>query len=151
MAVHASGLADLAYRKEPDAPWPTLGELIRGGTPLVVFSQREGGYPDGFLPAFSLMQDNPYSARTIEELSCASNRGPLTADLFLMNHWINTDPRPLPSHAASVNRAEVLIARARECERVRGKLPNLIGVDFEDVGELYDAVARLNRAPLPPR
>ena len=66
-ALQAAGLDKLAFTKRPDEPWPTLGELVRGGTPLIVFSQREGGDPPWFLPMFSLVQDNPYTTRSTSE------------------------------------------------------------------------------------
>lgn len=142
-SLHASGLASLAYRKEPNTPWPTLGELIRNGTPLVVFSQREGGYPDWFLPAFSHIQDNPFTARSIDELSCAPNRGPLDADLLLMNHWIDKSP-PDVADAARINDRDFIVDRARRCAEVRGQMVNFIAVDFWETGGLLAAVDELN-------
>jgi hypothetical protein len=61
-----------------------------------------------------------------------------------MNHWINTDPVPLPSNAAAVNAYAPLLARARECERVRGRRVNLLAVDFYEHGDLFRVVDTLN-------
>ena len=76
--------------------------------------------------------------------SCRPNRGPASAPLFLLNHWITTDPLPRPSTAALVNAFEPLLARARECERARGQLPNLVAVDFYRRGDVFRVVDRLN-------
>ena len=83
--------------------------------------------------------------------SCRANRGPATAPLLLVNHWINTDPVPRPSHAAVVNAYEPLLARARACERERerGTLPNPLTVDFYRQGDLFRVVDTLNRVDTP--
>ena len=62
-----------------------------------------------------------------------------------MNHWVTTDPAPRPSNAAEVNAYGPLLARARECERIRHHVPNLIAVDFYRRGDLFRVVDTLNR------
>jgi hypothetical protein len=142
-ALERSGLADRAFTKEPGEKWPTLGELVRNGTPLIVMSQREGGDPPWFMPQFSLMQDNPYNARSINELSCDFNRGPTTAPLFLLNHWINRQS-PDRADARQINSRSFLLDQVRRCEEERGQRVNLIGVDFMEEGDLVGAVDELN-------
>jgi hypothetical protein len=61
-----------------------------------------------------------------------------------MNHWINTDPTPRPSNAAIVNARDVLVGRARECERLRGQRVNLLAVDFLGQGDAAGAADVLN-------
>ena len=61
-----------------------------------------------------------------------------------MNHWISTDPIPLPSNAAKVNAYDPLLRRARECQRMRKHLPNLIAVNFYRRGDLFGVVDTLN-------
>ena len=77
-------------------------------------------------------------------VSCDPNRGPEGAPVFLMNHWITTDPLPKPSDASKVNAYEPLLARARECRRIRDHLPNLVAVNFYLRGELFRVVDELN-------
>ena len=76
--------------------------------------------------------------------TCRPNRGPAGAPLFLVNHWITTDPVPLPSNAAKVNAYDPLLARMRECRRVRRHFPNLVAVDFYREGDLFQVVDTLN-------
>ena len=76
--------------------------------------------------------------------SCRPNRGPEGAPVFLLNHWITTDPVPLPSNAAQVNAYEPLLRRARECQRIRDAFPNLIAVDFYREGDVFRVVDTLN-------
>jgi hypothetical protein len=61
-----------------------------------------------------------------------------------MNHWIESTPAPRPSNAKLVNTRDVLVARARECRRTRGKLPNVLAVDFAATGDVVEAAAVLN-------
>ena len=76
--------------------------------------------------------------------TCVPNRGTDDAPLFLINHWINTDPTPRPSDAAKVNARPVLVGRGRECARIRDRHPNLLAVDFTQQGDLYGAADVLN-------
>ena len=100
---------------------------------------------DWLRPAFELIQDTPYSFHAPDEFSCRRNRGTASAGLFLVNHWIETTPTPLPSNAEIVNARELLLKRARECQRERGMLPNILAVDFYRSGDLFGVVDALNR------
>jgi hypothetical protein len=147
-SLTAAGLGDLAYAKPAGEPWPTLGTLVRDGTPLIVFSQREGGDPSWFLPAFSLVQDNPFTARSVDELSCAPNRGSVEAELFLLNHWIDKQT-PDRADARQLNDRSFLIDQVRRCEAARERRVNLIAVDFMEQGDLVAAVDQLNSGEPP--
>ncbi|MEZ5261232.1 MAG: hypothetical protein R2755_05510 [Acidimicrobiales bacterium] len=90
-ALDDAGLARYAYAHPDGAPWPTLGSMISAGTRLVVLAEQHGGTegtPAWFQRAFALTQDTPYDAARPEQLSCAANRGPADAPLFLLNHWL---------------------------------------------------------------
>jgi hypothetical protein len=66
------------------------------------------------------------------------------APLFLVNHWITTDPVPLSSYADRVNAYAPLMRRLREGMRIRGHLPNLVPVNVYRRGALLQAVDTLN-------
>jgi hypothetical protein len=74
--------------------------------------------------------------------TCRPNRGPGTAPLFLVNHWITTDPVPLPPN--KVNAYRPLLRRLRECRRIRHHTPDLVAVNFSRHGALLRAVDTLN-------
>jgi hypothetical protein len=76
--------------------------------------------------------------------SCEANRGAPNAPLFLVNHWITTDPVPRPSNAEQVNSYEPLLKRTRLCGRLRKQVPNLVAVDFYRRGDLFRVVDTLN-------
>jgi hypothetical protein len=63
---------------------------------------------------------------------------------LLFNHWVTTDPLPLPSDAAKVNAYEPLMRRAGTCRRIRRHRPNLVAVNFYEQGDVFGAVDRLN-------
>jgi hypothetical protein len=152
-AVKESGLAEYVYRGPIDQSSPTLGEMVSSGHRVVLMAENEAGtarwYRDGY---GDVLQETPYSFKQVSELtdpkrlaqSCEPNRGSSDNPLFLLNHWIDTSPAPKPSNAAKVNEQKALLARVRECEKVRGRLPNLIAVDFYATGDLFQVVEKLN-------
>jgi hypothetical protein len=147
-----SGLTDLVYRGAPRPPWPTLAEMVASGGRVVTFL--ESGKPgvEWMHPAFESIQETPYLFRRPSEFSCAIGRGGTAGSLFQINHWIATTPAPKPTNAAIVNAYDFLLARARLCQQERGKLPNIVAVDFYGTGDLFRVVKTLNgldEMPLP--
>ena len=61
----------------------------------------------------------------------------------MVNHWITVDP-PSRAVAAEANARDVLLTRAEECASERGRLPNIVAVDFYADGDLFDVVDPLN-------
>ena len=151
-AVKQAGLGDLAY-DGPTDDWPTLREMIDDGQRVVFLAENEAGAAPWYRPAYEqILQETPYGFSKVAQLteprnlpaSCRPNRGPKDAPLFLINHWITTDPLGLPSNAAKVNAYEPLLRRARECRRIRGLLPNLLAVDFYREGDVFGVADTLN-------
>jgi hypothetical protein len=141
-----SGLDELVYRGPARAPWPTLGELVARDERVVVLA--ESGRPgvSWIHPAFAVLQETPYSFKDSTQFSNAPNRGGTGGSLLLLNHWIDTTPRPLPSNAEVVNEYGFLMRRIERCRRERGRAPNLIAVDFYRTGDVLELVRDLNRA-----
>ncbi len=135
---------------------PTLQEMIDSGGRAVMMAENSDG--GDAIPYYhsaydALVQETPYSFKQAAlltdagnlEASCKPNRGPETAPLLLINHWVDTSPAPKPSNAAKVNAHDALLARIRACEQQRGLTANLIAVDFYREGDLFDVVEELNR------
>ncbi len=150
-AIGDAGLAPYTFAGSMDT---TLAEMIDAGTRLVVMAENHAGAAPWYRLAYeTLTQETPFSFGTPAQLtspaalpaSCAPNRGPDDAPLFLINHWITTDPIPRPSQAAEVNAYGPLLARAHECERIRHHVPNLLAVDFYRRGDLFKVAETLNR------
>jgi hypothetical protein len=152
-AVKDAGLDDFAYRGPFTGAWLTLRQMIDRSRRVVFLAENEAGEEPWYRLAYdTITQETPYSFARVAQLtepprlpaSCEENRGPTDAPLFLVNHWITTDPAPRPSNAAQVNAYEALLRRTRECGRLRGQLPNLVAVDFYRRGDLFRAVNTLN-------
>jgi hypothetical protein len=153
-ALRAAGLDRLALTPPEDAKgWPTLREMIERDQRLVVLAENEAGAAPWYRLAYEgLMQETPYHFPTADDLldparrdeSCRPLRGGSTAPLFLLNHWVTTDPVPRPSDASRVNARTSLLERARRCERIRGDMPNLVAVNFYLRGDVPGVVEELN-------
>ena len=152
-AVDKAGLGKLAYAGPITQTTPTLRGMIDAGKRVVFMAEKHAGTAPWYRSAYgSLTQETPYTFKKVSQLtdpanvaaSCAPNRGPASAPLFLVNHWVTTDPLPLPSNAAKVNARGPLLARLRECKRIRGRMPNLVAVNYYREGDLFGAVDALN-------
>lgn len=142
-AFEAAGLAQLAFKGPVGPVLPTLGELVASNQRLVVFLESgKPGVPWMF-PAFTSVQETPYTFHAPAEFSCRPNRG-ADGPLFMINHWIETTPAPRPTNAQVVNAYDFLLLRARRCEAERQHLPNVLAVDFYDVGDVVRVAATLN-------
>jgi hypothetical protein len=152
-AVKKAGLEGLTYRGSVDGDWLTLREMIDSGQRLVLLAENHAGAASWYHLAYkTITEETPYQFSKVAQLtdpsklpaSCKANRGPEHAPIFLINHWISTDPIPLPSQASVVNAYDALLARARECKKLRDHLPNLLAVNFYRRGDLFKVVDTLN-------
>jgi hypothetical protein len=152
-AVGDAGLTRYVLTPPDDGDWPTLREMIDADHRLVLLAENQAGAAPWYQLAYKrITEETPYTfpraslLTTPSDLaaSCRANRGPSGAPLFLINHWVSTDPVPKPSDAEKVNAYEPLLARARDCERLRDHLPNLLAVNFYKRGDLFRVVDALN-------
>ena len=152
-AIGDAGLTRYVFKDFDESPQPTLREMIDSNQRLMLLAENHAGGAPWYRPAYkSLVEETPYEFKKVSLLtsqanlaaSCRPNRGPEGAPLFLVNHWISTDPVPLPSNAAKVNAYKPLLSRARECQRIRHHLPNLLAVNFYKEGDLFRVVNTLN-------
>ena len=141
--VQASGLADMAILPPADGEWPTLRELIEAGQRVLLTVESGRTSTPVVLPAWDVYMDTPYSFASVQEFSCELNRGSQDNALFLMNHWVS-NPLPDPFFAPEANSYEVLLARAEVCADEQSRLPNVIAVDFVDIGDAVEVVEVLN-------
>ena len=143
-ALDQAGLLAQAARISRDEPLPTLGDLVRAETRLVILSEQDGGARPWYLAGFSFAQDTPLGATSADQFRCRRFRGSADSPLFLINHWIDTFP-PSPSRNERIG-GRVLQQRLSQCERSRGLLPNLIAVDFHERSDVVEIARRLNAA-----
>jgi hypothetical protein len=154
-SVQRAGLDKLAYRGPTGhGQWPTLRRMIDENQRVVFLAENHAGAAPWYHLAYKdITEETPFSFRNPSQLtspsqlatSCRPNRGPASgAPMFLVNHWITTDPIPLPSNAETVNAYTPLLRRLRECQRIRHHIPNLVAVDFYGRGDLFRAANTLN-------
>jgi hypothetical protein len=152
-AVKDADLEQFAYDGPVDGRWPTLREMTDSGKRVVFLAENHAGAAPWYHSAYdAITEETPYKFTKVRQLtdpgklakSCRPNRGPDDGPLFLMNHWISTDPVPRPSDAAKVNAYDKLLARAKECRKVRHHLPNLVAVNFYREGDVFGVVDTLN-------
>jgi hypothetical protein len=152
-SVKGAGLEDLVYRGRTADPLPTLRDMIDENQRVIFLAENRAGGASWYQPVYErITEETPYTFPKVSQLtkpselpaSCKPNRGPSEAPLFLINHWISTDPVPRPSDADKVNAYDPLLRRARECRRLREHLPNLLAVNFYARGDLFRVVDTLN-------
>jgi hypothetical protein len=152
-AVRAADLQEVVYKGPVDGRWPTLREMVDSSERLVLMAENHAGGASWYHPAYDgITEETPYSFKKVAQLtnpenlnkSCEQNRGPEGAPVLLVNHWITTDPVPLPSNASKVNAYDPMLARARDCQRIRHHLANLLSVNFYLRGDLFKVVDTLN-------
>src|SRR4051812_12625983 len=135
-------LLSRAARPDPDAPLPTLGELIAADTRLVVLAEQDGGQRPWYLDAFRLVQDTPLGATQPSQLSCARFRGRPESPMLMLNHWIPPFP---PSVTRNQRIGGSFLRRSiGRCERERSMLPNVLAVDFYERTHVVRIAGELN-------
>jgi hypothetical protein len=119
--------------------------MIESGRRLVVMVEtgRGGDAAPWLVNRFDLTQETPYTFPTVDDFTCAPNRGPSDAPLFQLNHWLSGFSS-LVTNAELVNQREVLLTRAQQCEQERGQLPNFVAVNYVALGDVYEVVDVLN-------
>jgi hypothetical protein len=149
-AIGDAGLTRYAATLGP-GPLPTLRSMIDSGRRLVLLAENHAGAASWYQLAYErLLQETPFHFDSAAQLLaagdvCPPNRGPASAPLFLLNHWVTTAPVQRPSDAAKVNAYAPLLARAQACERIRKRLPNLLAVNFYKEGDVFRVADTLNR------
>jgi hypothetical protein len=152
-AFAESGLAQKVYRGPPAGPFPTLREMIDSGQQVVVYAENNGGGAPWYTRGYdAALQETPFTFKRAVLLTTPSRWPPRasrtaepTTRRCSSSTTVNTDPTPRPSDAAKVNRRDVLVGRARECQQIRDRHPTLVAVDFTQEGDLYRAADELNR------
>jgi len=151
-AFKQSGLLKYVYTHGREDPWPTLRQLITSNRRVLVMYEKGPGDPSArwYHNGFELTQETPYKFHKESELfspaSCRPNRGTANSPLFQVNNWIDDVPPPAGTGAQS-NAYSPLLLRLERCERVRGLVPNIVGVDFYNQGKVLAAVNVINGLP----
>ena len=140
-AFDQAGLTRYAHTQPPGAAWPTLRQMIDSGQRLVVMAERNSQGVPWLHDAFAFTQETPFTFDSVDQFSCAPNRGNPNNPLFMINHWVT----PAAATAAdSANTADALNRRIAACRQERARPPNIIGIDFYARGDTLAVVNTLN-------
>ena len=141
---------DWWYLHQMDAPWPTLAELIDGGTRLVIFWEQGADADHPYFHDFLTHSwTTDYAEENTEDMDCTPYRGDENQAVFHMNSWLR-GPLGLsdPNRAEQANDADFLVTRAEECIEMHGKRPTFIAVDWWEDGDVVMAAKRVNELDL---
>jgi hypothetical protein len=144
-AFDSAGLADQLHLQNPQAPWPSLQQMIDSKRRLVVLTDTGETPSRGILAVWEHAFDTPYAAQTADDLSCELGRGAAGNSLFILNNFL-TAPLPAPELAETVNFNPFLLDRAKRCGVARDHLANFVTVDFYNLGDAAAVVDTLNAA-----
>lgn len=143
-AIEGAGLEPFLYTHTPNAPWPTLGEMIAAGTRLVVFAEKPGeGTPDWYHHQWDFAFDTEFSVKKPSDFACELERGATDNDLFGLNHFVTVLGGD-EFLSEEPNQAANILEHVEECEGVFGRLPNFLAVDFHDIGDVVETTRELN-------
>ena len=142
-AFEESSAIDYVLAHTPGEAWPTLAEMIERDERLVVFTDRDGGAFDWYMPVWDHARETPYAAGSPEELECLGGRGDERAALLIFNHFL-TAISGSPSLAEMINHDPLLGPRVAECEAALTQQANFITVDFYEIGDTLAVTDRLN-------
>jgi hypothetical protein len=144
-AADAANLTDRIFTPDddPNAPWPTLEQMIVDQHNVVVFSEHEDAPGTWYRNYFRYGMETPYDYKSSSEFSCAPNRGDTGKQLFLMNNWV-TKAMASREDAGPANEAMAIEHRAKFCAEERGQMVNIVAANFVDVPDIFTAVDGLN-------
>ncbi len=142
-AFAEAGLSNRVWAHDADQDLPTLQQMIDTRRTIFVASQHQGPPPAWYHRGDDVITDTPFRFHSVNDFSCEYNRGDPDAPLLLANHWLDTGT-PTPANGRAANAAEVLDERIEGCVEERGRAPNIVAVDWYEIGNLFEVVNQLN-------
>ncbi|KAI8673874.1 hypothetical protein NCS55_00709200 [Fusarium keratoplasticum] len=155
-AFESTGLKDLVFHPKKKLAlneWPTLQTLINDGTRLIVFMDyhMDQSKVDYIISEFDYFWETSYGVTDDSFPSCDVDRpenGDPTKLMGIMNHMLNHDILgivvPNQIDAAKTNSAESIQKQIDLCEGNWGRRPNVVLLDWVNVGDAMDVQVSLN-------
>jgi hypothetical protein len=150
-AFDAQGLVALAHSQTLGKPWPTLQEMIDADQRLVVFvgasltddsgAGGDGGgtsaspVNDGSLPKWMHpLSDWAWETAPDEGTDCVIAQGDVSRPLAILNDYVPGETAS-DSSLVTAHTPEAVAARLTRCADDRGHMPNIVFVDFAEIGD----------------
>lgn len=154
MLDSAGNFSSRLYAHHGGADWPSLGELVADDRRVILFhyngeSCNTTACPPGFHDWFSYATETPFTMSSMVEMmdtnySCARTRGKEGLQSFYgLNMFFDI---PSESASAEMNAAAFVEAHLEDCEDVTGLEPNLLIVDFWNIGDVLEVAWDVNEA-----
>ncbi|KAF5715846.1 plc-like phosphodiesterase TIM beta alpha-barrel domain-containing protein [Fusarium mundagurra] len=155
-AFNSAGLKDLVFRPKKRLSrneWPTLQELLGDGTRLIVFMDynMDESKVDYILDEFDYFWETPFGETDPAFPTCKIDRpenGDPTVLMGIMNHMLNHDimgvVMPDQVDTERTNSEYSIQKQVDLCESSWGRRPNVVLLDWVNVGEAMDAQISLN-------
>ncbi|KAG5791671.1 hypothetical protein H9Q69_009271 [Fusarium xylarioides] len=155
-AFSSAGLKDIVFRPKERLSrdeWPTLQELLDDGTRLIVFMDynMDESKVDYILDEFDYFWETPFGETDPSFPTCEVDRpekGDPTVLMGIMNHMLNHDIMgvimPDQIDTEKTNSKYSIQKQVDLCEGSWGRRPNVVLLDWVNVGEAMDAQISLN-------
>lgn len=150
--INTAGLTNYLYTQNEGEDWPALHQLIKNNSRLIVFSEADNASEEQAWHHYiwDWAVETHFSIHDTSEFDCSYNRGNPDHNLYLFNHFVTTEFVSTGDKEASLiaNSNPYFINRLLECQAETGKMPNLVAVDFYELGNCKAAVDSLNALAL---
>ncbi|RBR15819.1 uncharacterized protein FIESC28_07220 [Fusarium coffeatum] len=155
-AFNSTGLKPFVFRPEKKLAlneWPTLQELLDNGTRLLVFMDfnMDESKVDYILNEFDYYWETPFGVTDPSFPTCEVDRpenGKPAELMGMMNHMLNDKVLdiviPNQRDAKKTNSAESIQGQVSLCEGKWSKTPNVILLDWVNVGDAMEVQLTLN-------
>ncbi|WZH43667.1 PLC-like phosphodiesterase [Fusarium acuminatum] len=155
-AFNSTGLKEFVFRPEKKLAfddWPTLQKFLDDGTRLVVFMDynMDESKVDYIINEFDYFWETPFGETDSSFPTCEVDRpenGDPTKLMGIMNHMLNHDVLgiviPNQVDAEETNSAESIQSQVDLCEGNWSRRPNVILLDWVNVGDAVDVQLSLN-------
>ncbi|KAH6968581.1 hypothetical protein HG530_013444 [Fusarium avenaceum] len=155
-AFNSTGLKEFVYHPEKKLAldeWPTLQRFLDDGTRLVVFMDynMDESKVDYIINEFDYFWETPFGETDSSFPTCEVDRpenGDPTKLMGIMNHMLNHDVLgiviPNQVDAKETNSAESIQSQVDLCEGNWSRRPNVILLDWVNVGDAVDVQLSLN-------
>mmetsp|Transcript_21269 Transcript_21269/g.38497 ORF Transcript_21269/g.38497 Transcript_21269/m.38497 type:complete len:445 (-) Transcript_21269:186-1520(-) len=154
--ANVDGFVDMIYVHKYGDAWPTMGDMVKQNTRIIVFyfnggTCTDGSCPPGFQYFYNYASETQFESESLEDLendeySCEITRGPqvdaLPANFLVVNNFVTP---PDADASAMANSKSFLSDRLTKCANMAKMRPNFVYLDFWSQGVTAQLVQYVNQ------